>query len=359
MKIAWLTIYGGLVERGAEILTKEVSRRLAKHHEVTVFQGGSPSGAYPATKIAGVVPLNTDVSSSLVNRFLRHGYLDPYSRMVARFAKQVLVHLATQSFDVVIPSDGGWETVLVRRFASGRRAKCVVIGMAGVGYDDWWNLRQSPDLFVSLSSAALSWARRVNPRVPVTYIPPGVDTTIFSPHGAHIDLGLQKPVVLCVAALVPYKRIDRAIRAAARLVNVSLLVVGTGPLKDELGALGKRMLGERFACAKFNHEDMPRVFRSADTFTLPSASSEAFGIAYLEAMASGLGVVAPDDVTRRHIVGKAGILVDVENEEAYAQALTRVIETDFEDIAVKQAGQFEWDKIAKKYDEALISCVSA
>lgn len=359
MKIVWLTIYGGLVERGAEVLTAEVSRRLAKYHEVTVFQGGSPGRVYPATKIAGVVPMNTDVSFSLVNRFLRYGYLDPYSRSVTRFAKHVLARLATQSLDVVIPSDGGWEAVLVRRFTRRVRAKCVIVGMAGMGYDDWWNLRLSPDLFISLSPAELSWARRINPRVPVTYIPPGVDTSIFSPNGAHIDLGLRKPVVLCVAALVPYKRIDRAIRAVARLVNVSLLVVGTGPLKDELAALGKRMLGERFAVAKFNHEDMPRVFRSADVFTLPSESSEAFGIAYLEALASGLGVVAPDDVNRRHIVGKAGILVDVENEEAYAQALTRVIGIDFEDIAVKQACQFEWDKIAKKYDEALISCVSA
>ena len=38
---------------------------------------------------------------------------------------------------------------------------------------------------------------------------------------------------------------------------------------------------------------MPIVYRSADMFTLPSID-EPFGLCYVEAMASGLTVVAPD-----------------------------------------------------------------
>ena len=80
-------------------------------------------------------------------------------------------------------------------------------------------------------------------------------------------------------------------------------------------------------------------------FTLPSWIRESFGIVYVEAMACGLAVVAPDDLPRREIIGKAGILTDVFDEEKYAKALEDALNRDWGQIPVKQAEKFSWDLI--------------
>ena len=112
-------------------------------------------------------------------------------------------------------------------------------------------------------------------------------------------------------------------------------------------------MGKRFKITAFNYKDMPKVYRSCDLFTLPSWGREAFGIVYLEAMASGLGVVAPDDPSRREIVGDAGILVDVSDSNKYAQAIKAALKSDWQKKARLQAQKFSWDKIAKKYEKVL------
>jgi glycosyltransferase involved in cell wall biosynthesis len=97
--------------------------------------------------------------------------------------------------------------------------------------------------------------------------------------------------------------------------------------------------------------EMPKIYKSADVFTLPSASSEAFGNVYVEAMASELPVVATDDEQRREIVGEAGILTDPTNIEGYSDALQKALNTDWGDKPRKQAEKFSWETIAKKYEE--------
>ncbi len=66
-------------------------------------------------------------------------------------------------------------------------------------------------------------------------------------------------------------------------------------------------------------------------------------------MASGLGVVAPDDETRREIVGEGGIFVDVSNPLEYADALKMALKVDWSQKARAQAEKFSWDVIAESY----------
>jgi len=96
---------------------------------------------------------------------------------------------------------------------------------------------------------------------------------------------------------------------------------------------------------------MPKYYRAANIFTLPSWSYEAFGIVYLEAMASGIPVVATDDELRREIVGDAGILVDPTDLDSYANALKKALSIDWGNKPRIQAEKFDWDKIAKKYEK--------
>jgi glycosyltransferase involved in cell wall biosynthesis len=187
--------------------------------------------------------------------------------------------------------------------------------------------------------------------VRVEKIPNGVDLNKFSSEGESYKTNLKKPIVLAVGAFTEQKRLDLAISAVSKLKDASLLLVGGGGgLKEKLESEGKRLLGNRFQILSVPFKEMPKIYRSADVFTLPSASSEAFGNVYVEAMASGLPVVATDDEQRREIVGEAGILMEPTNIDEYSKTLQKALDTDWGDGPRKQAEKFSWETIAEKYE---------
>ncbi len=332
MKIVFLNISQGQVNRGAETFVLELSRRLKKMgHEVSVISGQSKtSKRWP---------------------ILWRLFIDPQSIAVFLFTLKKLPALWREKYDVVIPVNGGWQPALVRLITWLYKGKMVISGQSGMGWDDRNNLWSFPDTFVALSTKAKNWAKRANPFVKIKYIPNGVDTKKFTPRGNGLKISLKKPVILCVGALVPTKRIDLVIRAVSKLKDVSLLVVGDGDLKAELKRIGKGMLGDRFELTKVPFEKMPQVYRTADVFTLVSEPYYSFEIVLVEAMASDLPVVANKDEIRTEIVGEAGILVDPQDTDSYAKAIKKALATKWADRPRRQAEKFSWDRIVKEYDK--------
>jgi len=101
---------------------------------------------------------------------------------------------------------------------------------------------------------------------------------------------------LIVSALVPYKRIDLAVAAFNRL-QLPLKIVGDGPLRDKLEA----MAGPNIEFLGWiDHEALPGLYASCKALVL--SGEEDFGIAPLEAQASGRPVIA---------YGKGGALESV------------------------------------------------
>ena len=137
--------------------------------------------------------------------------------------------------------------------------------------------------------------------------------------------------------------------------NASLLVIGHGTLEGKLTEMGKQILGKRFMLKTgVTHTMLTGYYKAANIFSLPSAQSEAFGIVYVEALAAGLPVVAPRDENRQAIVGSAGLLVEVEDSQKYAEAITSALKKDFGKLPVLQAQQFSWNTIAAQYEKLLI-----
>lgn len=238
--------------------------------------------------------------------------------------------------DVIIPTNGRLQVFLCRLLTYLKGKPMIVFGHAGPGADDKWNLLCSPDVFVAFSRAQKKWAERYKlPWTKVVVIPHAVDVKRFTP----AERKPKKKMVLCVAANIPGKRINLVKKAVEKLAGYKLLVVGKGnPLE-----------------ASF--DKMPEIYRKADVFCLVPWEREAFGLVFLEALASNLPVVTTDDEVRREIVGGGGIFVkDPKDTNLLAAAIKKAYETKWEDKPRKQAEKFSWDKIITKYEKLFSSC---
>lgn len=144
------------------------------------------------------------------------------------------------------------------------------------------------------------------------YIPNGVDAQRFSPgSGTKIrkkyKISEDALVFGTVAALRPEKDIGRMIEAFASLSsvieNTYLLIVGDGVGRAPLQMLAERTgLGDKVIFA--GNQSSPNLFlRAFDVFML-SSETEQFPISVLEAMATGLPVIATDVGDLKDIVSK-------------------------------------------------------
>ncbi len=144
---------------------------------------------------------------------------------------------------------------------------------------------------ISVSKASAEFISRLYDG-PVRVIPNGVDTELFKPPRSKPEF----PRVLFVGRLVYRKGVHVLLRAFTEVQrevrDAELVIAGRGPLRWPLERLAKR-LG---VAAKFlgyvPRNELSSLYRSAAVFTAPSLHAEAFCITIIEAMASGLPVVA-------------------------------------------------------------------
>lgn len=370
MKIAFLNIYGGRISRGAETAVHEIAKRLGHIHDVSVLQSGlAKNTSYTTYSINHIPTITTDVSNHLILRILKKVYLDPYSLLVLYFSLRSLPILLKKKYALLIPVNGFWQIIICKIIGFMRGSKVVVPGYAGIGTDDFINLKLAPSAFFAMTNMAAKWAKTINNRIPIKVLPGGVDTALFNCDVLPMKLPLKPPIVLTVAALQPYKRVDLVIKAAAKLPNVSLVVAGNGILKKEIEKLGSKLMPGRFLRLDIDYNNLPSLYTACDVFTLPSVHpnnslfykltgikpQEAFGIVYLEAMSCGLPVVAPDDQLRREIIGNAGIFVDCTDINLYAHALKKAMFSKWDNILAKQAEKFSWEKIVANFSRDLES----
>lgn len=155
----------------------------------------------------------------------------------------------------------------------------------------------------------------------------GVDASLFTPRRRssawRARLGIQdrEVVVLCVSRLAREKKIDRLALALRMVEGVRLVLVGDGPERDRLQQLCSG-LGVTFTGALHGAE-LATAYASSDVFGFPS-DTETFGNVALEAMASGLPVVATTvggqvDIVRHE---QTGLLFEPENIDLLAAHLS-------------------------------------
>jgi glycosyltransferase involved in cell wall biosynthesis len=193
-------------------------------------------------------------------------------------------------------------------------------------------------LAISESVAHFAIEQQGFPRELVEILHNPVDLGRFRPGTANsrsagrAELGLAQDasVVICVARFDPVKGVDVLLEAWPEVVSMNrrstLLLAGDGPLRESLEqqarALGItesiRFLGYR--------SDVESLLHTADICVVPSRS-EGLSLAAVEAMASGLPVVASRVGGIPEVVedGRTGLLVEAENPKALASAITRLL----------------------------------
>ena len=134
------------------------------------------------------------------------------------------------------------------------------------------------------------------------------------------------PVVGTIARLASEKGLDVLLRALSELPGVSCVLVGDGPERGRLEAEATQLgVADRVTFAGWSAE--PGAYLpSFDVFVL-SSTHEGFPLSVLEAMGSGLPVVATDVGSVREAVmdGETGLVVPPGDAEALAGALRRLI----------------------------------
>ncbi len=145
-----------------------------------------------------------------------------------------------------------------------------------------WDVRTAARVgrFVAISSRVSRRIADAYGRESAVVFPP-VDLDFYTP-GGQADGGYA----LCVNALVPYKRLDRAIEWSNR-TKFPLRVVGSGPEEKRLRALASSSVSFERGLSR---EDLRERYRKCAFFLQPG--EEDFGIASVEAQACGRPVVA-------------------------------------------------------------------
>lgn len=184
-------------------------------------------------------------------------------------------------------------------------------------------------------------------------IPNGVEVERFSrgvAERARFAIPEDARVIVMVSALIASKRVADGVRAVAKMPGVYLLCAGDGPLRSEIDNLAASLMPGRFRRVSVGMADMPVVYHSADAL-LHLSTEEPFGNVFVEAMASGLPIVAHDTARTRWIVGDQELLCDSRDLHLLVEALTRAILTDRAGASRRsaRAATFSWRYVAARY----------
>jgi 1,2-diacylglycerol 3-alpha-glucosyltransferase/glucuronosyltransferase len=167
--------------------------------------------------------------------------------------------------------------------------------------------------------------------------PRGVDAGQFHPRA--VDLGLPRPVFLCVGRVAVEKNLEAFL---ALDLPGTKVIVGDGPARP---ALARKYPQAVFMGAR-QGEALAEAYAAADVFVFPS-KTDTFGLVLLEALASGLPVAAFPVTGPRDVIGNAP--VGALNEDLRLACLTAV--TISPQACLEFAARHTWEASARTFVE--------
>lgn len=161
-------------------------------------------------------------------------------------------------------------------------------------------------------------------------IPNIVDVDVFKEGESNKSKDCYRFV--CTCNLIKLKRVDLLLTAFSKIKyqNISLTIFGDGEEKKNLQDLAKKLNIETkvFFKGHCNRNEISEVYHQSNCFILLS-ETETFGVAYIEAMAAGLPIIAtkcggPEDFINKDV----GLLIEKNNITQAVNAMESVITND-------------------------------
>jgi glycosyltransferase involved in cell wall biosynthesis len=224
------------------------------------------------------------------------------------------------------------------------------------------------DHIIANSHAVRTAFAGVAPADKVSVVHNGIDVTKFAQcyatdSGFREELALPREtrVVTIVGSITPRKRHTVFVEAAAELIRVrsstAFVVVGAG---DSVLVADLRSQVERAGLANHFHflgwrADVPRILCATDVLVVAS-DQEGFGRTLLEAMASGVPVIATRSGGPEEIIveSESGLLVPVDDASGLARAIAAILDDASLAAALAQRGR---DRVERAF--TLQACVDA
>lgn len=212
---------------------------------------------------------------------------------------------------------------------------------------------------IAVSETAAGFARaRIGGSFAI--VPNGVDVARFA--GAEpADLG-DGPAIGFVGRLDERKGFPVTVQAFARLApgrpDLRLVVAGDGPQRSAVNALAPEARGRVRLLGPVPNVELPPYFAACDVYAGSAVGGESFGVVLVEAMASGVPVVASRIPGYTEVVrdGRDGILVPPGDPVALAAGLAAVLDDPGRASELRAAGRerartYDWTSVVTRIED--------
>ncbi len=219
---------------------------------------------------------------------------------------------------------------------------------------------------IAVSQAAKATIQRHFELENVHIIPNGVDIKRFTPYGEKVEKFADgKFNVLFVGRLEKRKGLKVLLESLKDVENekIRLIIAGDGPLLKKYEGAAQNLKVDVVFVGKVSPLTLSALYRSADVLVAPSIKGESFGIVLLEAMASGVPVIASSITGYSETLkwGKYGLIfengnpLDLKNKILYLYNNPDVRKRLSEKGLLYVRSEFSWDRIAERTLEFYMS----
>jgi glycosyltransferase involved in cell wall biosynthesis len=230
-----------------------------------------------------------------------------------------------------------------------------------------WALRRAAGAYVCNIEAG-KILRHKGLRGELCEIPLGVDTNSFAPTPHDPPRGGLR--IGYVGRLERHKGVASLIEAVSGIEEATLEIIGAGPEAEALAELATKLgLTGRVSFSGFvDQRDLPALYRSFDVVAVPSIPLpgwlEQFCRVAVEAMATGIPVVASDSGALPEVVGGGGLLFPPGDVDALRRVLRRLLDepdlwSRLRQGALDQAPRFAWSAVAGAHHRLYEDVVTA
>ncbi len=227
-------------------------------------------------------------------------------------------------------------------------------------------LNQRTDLVIAVSTAVKDYLlkKKLAPKERTIVIPNGLDLEEFSKTSAKkekINEVNHAPIIGFIGSLNRQKGIPYLLDAMPMILKhfplATLEIIGKGPEKNYLRAKIETLKISRHVSFLGEKDEPAKYMKEWDVFVLPSIS-ETFGIVLLEAMQTGIPVIASNIGGIKDIVTdkKNGLLFQPKSGKEIAEAVIEIFDNPVLAAKLKRSAferveEFDWRKVIKKLED--------